>query len=198
MELIKDNVSSTFDAGLIERDKKDFKDEFFKQLKKFATEDIYSEYDYLTIEGDEYLVRLFEMQTAGFDGDPSMLYMFSEFKKEWVLRDKKSIKRVFPIVRIILAGEKANDYNEGDIVFVPVNDVSGETWNPEFMHLLQFSKSQGMAPIVPEGMRQRIPNVEVKWDNYRFQRPWVEKPEEQDFLTYIIPGLKIKGRVNLV
>lgn len=175
-----------------------FTEEFQRQLEVWIEKDHHTEYSRLEFDHDDYLVRLFNMDITGFDGFKTLEYEWSPILKNFKLKDKPALENVFPIVKILKVGEgvKSDKYKVGDICLVPSTDVIGEDWNPKFLHIMQFQNSQNMKPVLPEGMRQSIPNVEKNWDRYKFVRPWIPNPEPIDHLTYLIPEPKIRGRYS--
>lgn len=178
---------------------KDYEEEFFKQYAEWKKIDESSEYDWCTFDNDDYLVRLFAMDVSGFDKYKSLKYEWSSILKNWKLTDTQLIDNVYPIGKILKVGKavELDKYKVGDIVLLPSNDIVGEDWNPHFLTILGHQRSQGMSPVLPTGMRQRMQNVELKWDRYKFVRPWVPKPEDKDNLTFLIPSPIVKGTYDL-
>lgn len=175
-----------------------FEKEFNKQLKEWSKEDLSDEYSFVDISRQEYLVRIFEMDVSDFDGHITLNYEWSALLNQYKIADARMNKKTFPIVKIIKVGRDSDDgFKKGDIVLVPSTDILGDDWNPKFLHIMQYQQSSNMKPVLPEGMRQRISNVEIKWDKYRFVKPWVLDPQNQDTLTYLIPQSKVKGYFNV-
>lgn len=176
-----------------------FSKEFFRQIKDWVSIKDWEDYKNITFDHKDYLVRLFKMDVSDFEGYISLEYEWSRITREWKLKDVPATENVFPIVKILAVGKSVENtkYKVGDIALVPSNDVLGEDWNPKFLQVMQYQNSQGMHPVLPQGMRQSIPNVEIKWSQYNFVRPWVPKPEEKDFITFLIPEAKIRGSYEL-
>ena len=186
-----------------------FQDEYQKQLMDWYKIDEWSEYDSIDFYDAEYLVRIFKMDVSKFQDIKTNYFDWSPILKKFTLKEKQQGITVFPIVKILKLGKRVDPngnlealglkYNVGDICIVSSHEILGDDWNPAFMSYMGFQeqRAQGMTPKVPEGLRQRIPNVEKNWDRYQFIRPWVAKPEEKDYLTYLIPSSKIKGLFNV-
>jgi len=184
---------------LLQEESERFSKAFMEQFNKWVAEDHGSEYEGIEFDHDDYLVRIFKMDVSGFKGFITLEYEWSVYLKNFKLKDKPATENLFPIVKILKKGQgiKSDKYKEGDVVLVPSNDILGEDWNPKFIQVMQYQDSRNMKPVLPEGMRQSIPNVEKNWDRYKFVRPWVPKPEEIDHLTYLIPETKVRGTFNV-
>lgn len=186
-----------------------FQDEYQKQLIAWSEIDESGEYNSIDFFEDEYLVRIFSMDVSQFQDIKTNYFDWSPILKKFTIKEKQQGISVFPVIKILKIGKKVDPknilepqglkYNVGDICVVSSHEILGEDWNPAFMSYMgmQEQRSQGMTPKIPEGLRQRIPNVEKNWDRYQFIRPWVAKPEEKDYLTYLIPSSKIKGLFNV-
>lgn len=183
----------------LKKEEKRYEDEFKSQYLKWAEEDEWSEYNWCDFDHKEYLVRLFKMDISSFKGYVTLNYSWSPILKNWKLSDQKMTEGILPIAKIIAIGKSIDSkkYSVGDIVLVPSCDIIGDDWNPKFLHVMQFQQSKGMQPVLPDGMEQRIPNVEKNWEHYKFVRPWVPKPTQVDNLTYLIPESKVKGRFSI-
>jgi DNA-binding transcriptional MerR regulator len=169
-----------------------YNEEFRKQLSEWITEDHHSEYKNLKFNTSDYLVRIFAMDVSGFEKFVTVKYEWSKMLNNFKLANAQVTDNVYPIVKILKIGSKAEqDYKVGDIVLVPSMEVMGDDWNPRFLEYMKHQRSQGMNPVLPEGMRQRLPKVEINWERLKFVRPWVGLPEEQDHLTFLIPEHKI-------
>lgn len=183
---------------LIKEEAKEYSKEFQKQFDVWKDIDVSSDYDWCTFDHREYLIRIFKMDISKFKKFVTLNYVWSPIMRTWKLEDAQMNEGIFAVAKIVAIGSgiENTDYSVGDIVLLPSTDIVGEDWNPKFLHVMQFQQSKGMAPVLPEGMRQRIPNVEIKWANYKFVRPWIPVPEESDELTYLIPESKVKGKFN--
>jgi hypothetical protein len=136
------------------------------------------------------------MDISEFKGFFSVEYEWSEYLGKFKLVDVPTVETVFPIAKIMKIGEgvTSDRYKVGDIVIVPSSDITGEDWNPKFLHVMQFQNSQNMKPVLPDKMKQNIPNVEIHWGRWKFIKPWLPSPDNEDNLTYLIPTSKVKGR----
>lgn len=184
-------------------DTKEFEKSFNKQLKdwsKVKTDG--NDYKNFDFDGDYYLVRVFSMDVSQFSDYKTLEYEWSRVLKQWKLTDKQLKNNTFPIVKILKVArgfgkDNPNKYNEGDVCIVPGDDIVGDDWNPKFLHVMQFQNSQNMTPVLPDGMSQRIPKIQITWNKYLFVRPWKIEPEYEDRLTYLIPSTLIKGEYKL-
>lgn len=172
-----------------------FTKEFRRQLGVWVKEDHHSEYENVEFDHEDYLVRIFQMDVSSFKNFITLEYEWSPILQKLKLTDKPATENVFPIVKLLKIGGniKLGKYKVGDICLVPSTDVIGEDWNPKFLQIMQFQNSQNMKPIIPDGMRQSIPNVEKNWDRYKFIRPWTPLPEQIDHLTFLLPEAKVRG-----
>ncbi len=177
-----------------------FSQEFRRQFTEWAAIDHSVDYEGLSFDHADYLVRIFSMDVKGFEGFITLEYEWSHIIGKFKIKDKPATENVFPIVKILKIGEgvKSTKHKVGDIVLVPSNEILGEDWNPKFLHYMQFQDSKGMNPVLPEGMKQSVPNVQKNWDRFMFIRPWVPQPEEQDKLTYLIPEGRVIGSYNVI
>jgi len=109
--------------------------------------------------------------------------------------------RNYPIVKVLNAPAVQPEdgagiiIKSGDHYTVPVYEVYGESHNPEYLQLYQYSEVKGAKPQVPPGMRETIPNIEKQWAMYRFQIPWIP-PEDQSEDVYCIPVNKLITKIG--
>ena len=47
-----------------------------------------------------------------------------------------------------------------------------------------------MSPILPPGMTEKIPKIELEYERYMFVRPWVLNPTDDDRRTFLLPESK--------
>ena len=187
-----------------EQEKKElerYNEEFRSQVSNWKNEDHAFEYEAHGLEFDDaaYLVRIFSMDVSSFEKFRTYKYEWSRMMNNFKIAPTQVMDNVYPIVKILKIGEKvqSDKYNVGDIVLVPSTDVIGDEWNPTFLEYMKHQNSQGMKPVLPEGMRQRLNKVELSWGKYQFVRPWVGLPEEADQLTFLIPEFKVIGNFTL-
>lgn len=176
-----------------------YTEEFQRQISEWASHtDEVADYDAFEFEYDDYLVRLFKMDITGFGFREYEHYIANLQGGNVALREKKATEGIFPIVKVLKVGRTATaGWEVGDILTVPSRDIHGQQLSPEFQQFMQHQNSQGMKPIIPEGYRQFVPNVEVNWKGYAFIRPWMVEPQEIDYITFLLPSPKLRGRYNV-
>lgn len=149
--------------------------------------------------GKEVLVKLFKFEISkdlaskGFFGK-ELLLVPSKLNGEWVTKAQEKYNQFYPFVKVIKKGnfEELKNIKIGGIYIVPSDDVVGEEWNPEFLHLMNtFGKADGKMGVVhtPQEIPQKLQKIEVHWSRYKFSNPKSTKDEN---LYYLLPYNKIK------
>lgn len=187
----------------LERKKKiaeDLQKDFDEQLKAFIDDNSYfEEYRKFSPLKKEILVKLFKFVPKNKEGlGYSGVFMVkNEISNEYKPRTVSLSEKIYPIVKVIKTGVAIDDesISSGKIYTVPWNDVIGTSWNPDFLNLMQtFAKKgeNGSIANVPADMDQRIPNLEINWERYKFSMPdRVSDETDEDKLVYLIPELKL-------
>lgn len=182
--------------------REEYKRQFEEQLLNWTNKDFSKEYENLSFGGENYLVRVFAMDMTNLNDDYKETSIeWNEFSG-WKIGEDKIEESIKPIVKVIKLGlgidpDLKESFKVGDILTVPFNEVTGRTINPEFAQHAQFAKSQGMKPVIPEGMSKYKYNIEINWGRWQFTRPWVFEPETEDKLTFVIPKGKIIGEYGI-
>jgi hypothetical protein len=170
-----------------------------EQLIKFKNDktrqDLYSNFVPRT---KRVLVEIFQFKPSVRTAlDKGLFMVKSEIDQTWTPRTLAISEKLYPIVRVLRKSEDCSeDIEVGKMYTVPVDDISGTSWNPDFMHALQQfagkSGTQGSFTNVPENMPQRLPNIEINWKNYYFGMPdKAGLPGEDDGLIFLIPEGKL-------
>lgn len=102
---------------------------------------------------------------------------------------------VMPIVKIIKKGRDVKDTElvEGGVYIVAYSDIMGESFNPDFMWMMQNFAKNGKNGIVhiPDDMPQKLPNLEKNWERYKFYMPdKLGRPTDDEKMVYLIPENK--------
>ena len=102
---------------------------------------------------------------------------------------------ILPIVKIIKKGREVKDTQlvEGGVYIVAYSDIMGESFNPDFMWMMQNFAKNGKNGIVhiPDDMPQKIPNIEKNWERYKFYMPdKLGRPSDDEKMVYLIPENK--------
>lgn len=179
--------------------------DFYNQLNYFlddtSEQELYKKYTPLK---EEILVKLFKFiperktETLG----KSRILVKSALNGAWKPSDEVKNEKIFPICKVIKVGKGVKgDIDTGKAYIVPYNDVNGDSWDPDFMFMVQnFAKQgrQGSMTEIPEGMRQKISNLEKNWERYRFSMPdRLGDETEDDRLVYLIPELKLVAEYHV-
>ena len=164
------------------------------QLKEFKEKPIPLDYLKVSIPVGQVIVEIFV--DGGDDNEedkPTILTYDYEgnlvSSKE--LLDKKSTH----IAKVIVSN--SDDYKEGDLVLLKPSDCIGETWNPEFLHLHQFSRSSGIEPIVPKGMKEKVTKFQARMIENAFLLPHEYNKKSHEIFTYIIHSNRIQAKWEL-
>lgn len=195
------------DEGARQREIEILQQEFSEQLKEFASDrSIFDEYKQFTPREKDVIVKVFKFTPSNNKslGEKHVILMKNDMTGEFTPRTVAQKEKIYPIVRLIAVNETVReslDLEVGALYTVPVEEITGTSFNPEFLHLMQnFAKQgkQGSFVNVPEDMPQRLPNIEIQWQNYKFPRPdRVGDVTENDRLVFLIPSLKLKTRYEL-
>lgn len=165
--------------------------EFYEQLSAFLMIDE-SDYDSITPLQDKVLVRLFEFKPKSDAVGTSAIYV-PNLEGKWVKSEEAKYQSIYPIVKIVRSDDE--DYPVGKLFVVSRDEVVGEDWNPEFLHLVNTYQQQGNKGGMikaPEEMRQKIPRLEKNWARYHFGCvDQVAQQEESDDYIFLIPKLKM-------
>ena len=88
-------------------------------------------------------------------------------------------------------------YKEGDLVLLNPYETTKMSYNPDWLALQQYQFSQGMDPIVPDDIREKIPSIQARFTEYQFVMPEDYKLATQDIVTFLIPEHKVKAKYNI-
>lgn len=178
---------------------------FNRDLGRFKQESAYFEQyqDFEIVHDNMILVRVFEFNPPENNPDsPLITDVMVEFDKQTGTLTSGITytgSKIMPYVKIIKVSANLLDHptvKAGGVYSVEQDEVSGTQYTQDYMTLLQFNKSQGLgAPVLPEGMQKKVPNIEVKWGRYMFIRPGNVDVTPEDRLTYCIPVSKLKMKI---
>lgn len=198
---IKEAQEASEKAKKIEEETKLQAEQEFETAKiKFKEDESYfPDFEGCDPIGKEVLVKIFKFQVSedlaskGFFGK-EILLVPSKLNGEWVSKTQEKYNRYFPFVKVIKKGnfEELKNIKIGELYIVPSDDVVGDEWNPEFMHLMNtFGKADGKMGVVhtPHEIPQKLQKIEVHWSRYKFSNP---KSAKDDGLYYLLPYSKIK------
>jgi len=197
-----EQLNQTFD----ERKKKqqeELEADYQAQLKEFAEDtSYYDDYNSFSPFTKKVLVRIFKFvpkipsEQLGHTTIMVESPLDGKLKPQLIADNEK----VFPIVKVFKIGEQVENktyITKGNLYVVPMDEVMGDDWNPEFMFLMNTMVQQGQKgglAKIPEEMRQRIPRLEKNWDKYRFGMPnRLGNQTERDRLIYLIPEIKLES-----
>lgn len=179
--------------------------EFDKQIEDFAKDESYfADYARYTPRKDKVLVKLFKFTMDDVPVGSTTILMPSQLPSErgqWKPSVVTTNEKVYPIVKVIKVGKDVKDVKVGQMYVVPHADIIGDSFNPEFMFLMnnfvKQGKKMGLADV-PEDMEQRISNLEKNWERYKFSMPdRVGSETSTDKLIYLIPELKLEADYEL-
>lgn len=182
--------------------KSNLQTQFNQQLQEFVDDNSDSEsYQKFTPLREEVLVRLFKFKPEGNTTElgKKEILIWSELQKDFIPSNQAIYEKIYPIVKIIKKGLASMnvEIKRGGLYTVPVNDVIGLDWNPDFLFTMnnfaKQGKKNGMTHI-PDDMEQKIPKLSKNWEHYKFSMPdRVSEETEEDELVYLIPELKLKA-----
>lgn len=180
--------------------------EYNKALTEFIADDTcLTDYASCEPQNREVLVKIFkfvasdELKENKALGTTKM-FLPKGLKGGYELGSTAVKDKFYPVVKIIKVGENAGKQDGKNIVqgqtwTVPVMDVDGDDWNPEFLHYMNtFAKAEGSKQglvHVPGDMLQKLPRIEIYWDKYIYHNPRLLKHDEEN-LVYLIPDIKLK------
>lgn len=179
----------------------DLQEDLFNQLKAFKDQDE-SGYDHYVFRRDRCLVKVFKFVPSDktVELSKSAILMPSSLNGEWKPSLASNHEKVVPIVKVLKRGEEAPKWiKEGALYTVPMNDIVGETFNPDFLHIINtYAKAgqNGKAAMahVPEDVPQKLNKIEVQWERYKFAAPdKAGKVTEEESLVYLIPSMKLEA-----
>lgn len=183
--------------------KEELQREFKDKLIAFMNDnELTEEYEKFEPRKDRVVVELFKF-TADEKTEElgkTEIYVKSSLSGEWKPSSVALSERIFPIGKVIKKGPDVDeDIKVGDLYTVPIDEIEGYDWNPEFAWFMQnFSKQgkKGGMLTVPDDMPQKLPKIEKNWSRYRFFGiDSVVKPkEEEKRLVYLVPQLKLDAR----
>lgn len=196
MEIVEKKVIAVSSEKKIEK-------EFAKALKTFLSTDFSEEYKGYQPLGDKILVKLFKFSPRDElkeELGKSEIYVQSKLDGSFKPKSIAMSEKIFPIVKVIKKGLGVNNESieEGGSYTVPYDEVTGEQWNPDFLHLVQTfsgkSGNQGKLVNVPEDMPQKLPKLYIDWVRYKFSMPdRLTKETDEDKLVYLIPSIKLES-----
>lgn len=164
------------------------------KLKEFKEKPIHSDYLKVSIPSEQVIVEIF---VDGSEEDDEKKPDILTFDDEGNLVSSKEIfsKKSTHIARVIVSNSEY--YKVGDIVLLKPSDCIGETWNPEFLHLHQFSRSSGIEPIVPKGMKEKVTKFQAHMFDNAFLLPHEYNKKSHEIFTYIIHSNRIQAKWEL-
>lgn len=176
-----------------------------RDLGRFKSIDTYfKDYeDFEIVHDNMVLVRVFEFNPPENNPDsPILTDLVAKIDKTTGRLDGE-IKfvgaKIMPYVKVIKVSSNLLDHPHikvGESYSVESSEVYGTSYTQDYMTLLQFNKSQGLGkPILPAGMKEKMPNIEKNWGRYLFLRPGSVEPSPEDKLTYCIPISKLKMKI---
>ena len=176
--------------------------EFDVKLKEFAEKDHKSEYERFTPMGDKVIISLFKFQPSSelqSELGQSEILVQSQLDGKFKPKTVALSEKIFPIAKVIKRGCNVTNelIKEGQLYTVPYEEVTGEQWNPDFLHLVQTfsgkSGNQGKLVNIPEDMPQKLPKLYIDWVRYKFSMPdRLQDETDTDKLVYIVPSLKLE------
>lgn len=175
------------------------KEEYKKQLKKFIEDESYfKDYEGIKPLWDFYLVRVFKFTPE--ESKMQKTIMVPDAQGNWNPATEVLKSKILPIVKVIRISPdaKSESIKIGGVYTVPTNEILGEDWNPDYMHMINTFKTpggkQGSVVNLPDGVPQKIPKVEKYWNLNMFVLPKnFGYPTDEDKLTYLIPSSKLKS-----
>lgn len=174
--------------------------ELREQIENFIKDESYfPKYKNIVPLWDYYLVRLFKFKPK--KSQMTTIIYVPNSQGEWLPSTGVLDEKLFPLIKVIKVGPEAkrDDVKPGDVYTVPSQEILGESFNPDFLHMINTFKTpggnQGSVVNLPAGVPQKIKNVEKYWELDMFVLPEnYGKPTEDDKLTYLIPSSKLKTR----
>lgn len=175
-------------------------EELKEQIAFFIEDESYFEkYKSVVPLWDYYLVRLFKFVPKKSKMTTTILVPNS--MGEWLPSTGVLDSKAFPLVKVIKVGPdaKRNDIRPGEVYTVPSQEILGDSFNPDYIHMINTFKTpggkQGSVVNLPDGVPQKIANVEKFWELDMFVLPEnYGKLTDEDRLTYLIPSSKFKTR----
>lgn len=177
---------------------KTYQQQVDKQLKQFSNNKDYVEkYKNDEVLHKDVIVRIFkfvpetEIKKSILIPDDN-----GEFKPSSVVIEV----RYFPLVQILNVGRDCDGkYEIGGVYTVPEHEIAGDDWNPQYLHLMQSFQMQGKQLVhVPENMKQKLPNVQINWNRYLYEKTWeAVDSKEREAEVYLIPESKLRTRVKV-
>lgn len=181
--------------------KNSIQEEFNRKLREFYEDDSYKkEYDRFKPLGDKLIIKLFKFvpESNFSDLGTTDIWVKSPLTGEIKPSSQALNEKIFPIAKVLVKGVGVENtfIKQGRLYTVPVDDVEGMDWNPDFLHLMNTFSQQGKAPKanLPEDMPQKIPKLERNWARYLFAMPdRLGNSTSEDKLVYLIPSLKLES-----
>jgi len=171
--------------------------ELEQQLKKFKSNPIPSGYNKITIDPHHLVVEVFIADLGGNAEDIPELFLYDE-EGNISTNKKEMYRKNTHVARVVKAGEEVNPHlKEGSIVLLKPNDCLGEGWNPDFLHLHQFSRAAGIEPIIPKGMREKVPRFQERMQDQVFLLPEEYQKKAQDIFTFIIHQNRVQASYDI-
>lgn len=209
-KLEKANKEKRESSSKIEEDalriKKEYPTIFKKQLTEFRDSTDYREkYKPVDIKGMNYLIEVFKYRVKDGqiketpDGKKFQLFDIHPLTGDIVTLNELSVDYTH-IAKILKVGNGftgVDTYKEGDLVFLNPYETTKMSYNPDWLALQQYQFSQGMDPIVPDDIREKIPSIQARFTEYQFVMPEDYKLATQDIVTFLIPEHKVKAKYNI-
>jgi len=171
--------------------------EFEQKLKEFKDKPIPEGYKKVTIDPHHLVVEVFVIETVdSVQGMPDLLLPDSEGNLSTAR--KEMYTKNTHVARVVKSGKEVTPYlKEGSIVILKPNDCLGEGWNPDFLHLHQFSRAAGIEPIIPKGMREKVPRFQERMQEQVFLLPEEYQKKAQDIFTFIIHQNRVQAAYDI-
>ena len=166
-----------------------------EQLRKFRDENPFEEdLEKLTLD-TEYLVEVFRYVEP--TTEKSTIITYDALGRETTSKETHHT-HLTNLCKILKVGVNIQNplYKEGDIVFIPLNDVKGEEFTQEYLQALQHSRTQGIEPIIPKEMQVMMPAFYNRFKENMFSFPGdslTTKGFVGSTLVLLYPS-KIKGK----
>lgn len=198
------DLSSKIEDGFI-KTKDNYLNIFKDQLIEFRDNTDYREkYSPVEIKGMNYLIEVFKYKVKDGRHKENPTSHVPLFAINPLGGDVIAINDLYVdythVAKILKVGKGFGDsehYNEGDLVMLNPFETTKTAYNPDWLALQQYQFSQGMDPIVPEDIREKIPSIQARFTEYQFVMPEDYKLSTQDIVTFLIPDHKVKAKYNL-
>jgi hypothetical protein len=166
-----------------------------QQLKEFKSREIPEEYSKLRIPNGQVIVEIFIEDLTNGDLSNKVDIFIPNEDGEIVSTKDTYYKKATHIAKVIVSNSE--DYKRGDIVLLKPGDCIGEDWNPDFLHLHQFSRAAGIEPIIPKGMKEKVTRFQAHMRDSAFLLPHEYTKKSHEIFTYLIHSNRIQAAWEL-